>query len=311
MTPVNHKNRANELLSSLANYETDNGSFAGLRTASRRATLVKQIISSIRRIEYISAIQSRQIAPERTDPHSVLFDPIRGASALNRKGEVDEATWLTFIGTQFGKHKDDGWKLAANVMGSFGADTVWTASRYGHSRQQFFEMLKSQRNALSDPKRSGRYSNHRQYQSKAPESIARTFQSFYEWQFSEGGIRQLLHSTHKKHGQNPATTFDFLYKSLNVVSGFGRLGKFDLLTMLGKLHILPIEAGSTYLSGATGPLAGARLLFFNDRDNSTTARQLQPRVDLLDKYLGVGKQVIEDSLCNWQKSPDVYEYFRG
>jgi len=62
---------------------------------------------------------------------------------------------------------------------------------------------------------------------------------------------------------------------------------------------------------ATGPLAGAKLLFYKDRAHSVSAKALQAKVDALDDYLNVGKQVIEDSLCNWQKQPDKYEYFRG
>lgn len=31
----------------------------------------------------------------------------------------------------------------------------------------------------------------------------------------------------------------------------------------------------------------------------------------LDGVLGVGMQVMEDSLCNWQKSPTRFIHFRG
>jgi hypothetical protein len=31
----------------------------------------------------------------------------------------------------------------------------------------------------------------------------------------------------------------------------------------------------------------------------------------LDATLGVGMQVMEDSLCNWQKSPIRFKHFRG
>ncbi|WP_442869960.1 hypothetical protein [Bradyrhizobium sp. CCBAU 45389] len=48
-----------------------------------------------------------------------------------------------------------------------------------------------------------------------------------------------------------------------------------------------------------------------DGNQSVSARALQAKADALDDYLKVGKQVIEDSLCNWQKSPGTYEYFRG
>jgi alpha-glutamyl/putrescinyl thymine pyrophosphorylase-like protein len=306
-----HKGLADEIAASFAKYEKENGGLPGLKKSAWRETLIKQIISSLRRIAYVHAIRDREVSASRLDPHQAAFDPLKGASFLMRRGELDEAVWLTFVATHFGKHKDDGWKLAANVFGSFGARPIWTAKAYGRAPDGFLEMLTSHRDALSDMRRSGRYSNHRQYQSKAPEFIARTFRSFYDWQFSEGGFPQLIRGVHKARGQNPTEAFDVLYKSLGVASGFGRLGKFDFLTMLSKLHIAPIEAGSTYLVGATGPLAGARLLFFKDRDHAVSARALQARVDALDDYLKVGKQVIEDSLCNWQKRPDRYEYFRG
>ncbi|WP_347951956.1 hypothetical protein [Bradyrhizobium sp. SSUT77] len=306
-----HKSDTDDIAASLARYEQENGQLPGLKSPVWRDTLIKQIVSSLRRIAYVHAIRDRGVSTSRLDPHQAAFDPLKGASLLVRRGETDEAVWLTFVATHFGKHKDDGWKLAANVFGAFGAGPIWTTKAYGQAPGSFLAMLTSQRDALSDMKRSGRYSNHRQYQSKAPEVIDRTFRSFYDWQFSRGGFPQLIKAVHEAHGQNPTEAFDVLYKSLDAVSGFGRLGKFDFLTMLSKLHIAPIEAGSTYLVGATGPLAGAKLLFYKDRAHSVSAKAVQAKVDALDDYLNVGKQVIEDSLCNWQKQPDRYEYFRG
>ncbi|MFZ5716742.1 MAG: hypothetical protein ACOY3N_28285 [Bradyrhizobium sp.] len=306
-----HKSDTDRIAASLTKYEKENGRLPGLVNPAWRDTLVRQIISSLRRIAYVHLIRDRKVSAHRLDPHHASFDPLKGASLLMRRGEADEAVWLTFVATHFGKHKDDGWKLAANVFGSFGAGPIWTAQSYRRAPDEFLAMLVSQRDALSDMKRSGRYSNHRQYQSKAPEAIGRTFHSFCDWQFGRGGFPQLIRAIHETQGQNPTEVFDALYKSLKVVSGFGRLGRFDFLTMLSKLQIAPIEAGSTYLVGATGPLAGAKLLFCRDGDQSLSARALQTKADALDDYLKVGKQVIEDSLCNWQKSPGTYEYFRG
>ncbi len=81
--------------------------------------------------------------------------------------------------------------------------------------------------------------------------------------------------------------------------------------MLGKLGLAPVEPDSVYLIGATGPLAGARLLFFNNKAQSETATNMQLLVDKLDDYLRIGKQSLEDSLCNWQKSPTQFFQFRG
>lgn len=306
-----HRDRRQELLDSLSRYEAAHGALPGIVDPAWRETLVAQLMSSLRRIEFIRSLLTKEINERRLDPTSPLFDPLQGSLLLSRKGEVDEAVWLAFIGTHFGKHLKDGWKLPALVFGSFGQGPVWTAARYGADPQQFDNMLDANRARLSDSKQSGRFSNHRQYQSKKPEVIARVFRSFHAWQFENGGFDAKVRSIHQRIGQQPAQTFDTLYRSMQAVYGFGRLGNFDFLTMLGKLHLAPIEPGSVYLQGATGPLSGAKLLFHGNRAFRTGTKALGDRVDGLDPYLNVGKQVLEDSLCNWQKSPETYVYFKG
>jgi Alpha-glutamyl/putrescinyl thymine pyrophosphorylase clade 3 len=96
------------------------------------------------------------------------------------------------------------------------------------------------------------------------------------------------------------------------VVSFGRTARFDYLTMIGKLGLASIEPGFAYMGGATGPLRGARLLFFGSATaGGVTPRQLDAWLAELDAYLGVGMQVLEDSLCNWQKSPGRFLRFRG
>ncbi len=306
-----HADRTTDIAAALAAYEKDHGPLPGLAAASRRNTWIAQMISSLRRIEFIRVLSTQKIDPARLNPQHSLFDPLKGAALLGRKGLIDEAVWLTFIATHFGKHVTDGWKLASNVMGSFGHGPIWDLSTYVAQPAKFDAMLVSNSAALKDKDKSGRFSNHRQYQSKNPKTISEVFSSFHAWQFANGGFPAKVQAIHKTHGQNPADVFDQLYRSLKPVFGFGRLGNFDFLTMLAKLNLAPIEAGSTYLVGATGPLAGARLLFHNSTTHPASAASLGVRVDQLDDYLGVGKQVLEDSLCNWQKSPDQYRYFKG
>lgn len=306
-----HYNRRTQLDAAITAYEKANGKLAGLSTAARKETWLDQLISSLRRIEYMKLLTTAKIDPARDNPDNSLFDPIRAAARLGKLGRRDEAVWMAFFATHFGKHVVDGWKLAANVLGSFGAGPVWDVTTYGNGRAAFDQMLVQNQAALADANQSGRFSNHRQYQSKKPNIISAVFSTYYDWQFSAGGFAQLINSTHQRVGQNPTEVFDELYRSLNAVYGFGRLGKFDFLTMLSKLDLAPIEAGSAYIVGATGPLSGAKLLFYNSTSHPVSAGQLSPRVDALDDYLQTGKQVIEDSLCNWQKSPDKYVYFKG
>ena len=311
MTTGAHKDREPELAAGLSAYEAENGALPGISIAAWRSTLIAQMVSSLRRIEFIRIIGERNLSSARIDPHSSNFDPIRAAILKGKKGEIDEAVWLVFIATHFGKHEADGWKLAANVMGSFGAGPIWTAEAYGQSPDGFLHMLKSHEAQLQDMTQAGRYSNHRQYQSRKPASIARIFQSFYEWHHQCGTFRDLLQSIHAKCGQESTSAFDGFYASMKVVHGFGRLGSFDFLTMLGKTQLAPIEPGSVYFVGATGPLRGAKLLFHGDRDYSVKDNVMEAKVDELDDFLKTGKQVLEDSLCNWQKRPDQFTLFRG
>ena len=65
------------------------------------------------------------------------------------------------------------------------------------------------------------------------------------------------------------------------------------------------------MHGATGPLAGARLLFTGDEMASIGPADLDAWLIALDSDLDVGMQVLEDALCNWQKSPLEFVPFRG
>ena len=109
-------------------------------------------------------------------------------------------------------------------------------------------------------------------------------------------------------GGDPLGAFDRLYRSMAAsVLRFGRLARFDYLTMLSKLGLAQVEPGSTYMDGSTGPLRGARLLF----GGNYSAPSLDEWLAELDREFQVGMQVLEDALCNWQKSPTVLKSFRG
>ena len=96
--------------------------------------------------------------------------------------------------------------------------------------------------------------------------------------------------------------FDYLYKSMNDVTRFGRTARFDYLCMVWKLGLAPIEPGSTYMYGATGPIVGARLLFAGDKAAPIGPDELDTWLIKLDSDLKVGMQVLEDALCNCRRA---------
>jgi len=301
----------NELADALRAYQQAHGELVGLRPNGAEDTLIRQMIASLRRTEYIRFLDRRAHSPRRCDPHDEMFDPIIAAYTLRNEGRMDEAVWLVFLATQFGKHAVDGWKLCANILGSFGYGPIWTKEEYGARPLDFEDMLGANSARLATADIAGRYSNHRQYVSRRPDSISMTFREAYAWLFQFGSFSDHVSDVHRRRGQEPTGAFDELYNSMKAVHSYGRLGAFDFLTMIGKLELAPIFPGSTYLVGATGPLRGARLLFHGATDYPVTPRELQARFDQLDNFLNIGMQPLEDSVCNWQKTPQTFVHFRG
>jgi len=303
-------NRAAKLDASLIKFDSEIEKLLGIKSAIARDVLAEQMIESLRRIEFVYFVRDGKIDPRRADPSSNLFDPIRAAAFRIRKGEFDEAFWLVFLSTHFGKHARHGWELTRAVYGGLNGQ-MWTWNRVSQNVDAFRKWLSNNESVL---KAKYAFSNHRKYQSMSAYSDVGTgavIASYVQWIAPPRTHLEMIQVLHKSVGQDPRAVFDSLYRSMDSVMGFGRLGKFDFLTMLGKLGAAPIKPGSAYLVGSTGPLQGARLLFTNDSKAKINPSQLDTRLAKLDSYLDVGMQVLEDSLCNWQKSPNKFMSFRG
>ncbi len=310
MTPKDSRS-ASALAKTLSEFSKNTIALSGLSTPARLASLSRQILSSIRRIEYVRHLNSLKLSAHRSDPASPIFDPLKAAVLEGRAGRHDEAIWLVFLGTHFGKHSQDGWRLTRDIYGAFNTRAPWSWAEISREPDLFRKWARNSLGALLSDGVSRRFSNHRKYESRKPGAIADVLLSYVELVNSYGDHRGWVYAAHRSVGQNASETFDYLYRDMKSVKRFGRLGTFDFLTMVGKLELMPIYPGIAYLDGATGPLRGARLLFDNDPTSTTSPATLENLLRSLDETLNVGKQVLEDSLCNWQKSPDSYVYFRG
>lgn len=285
----------------------------GITRQAHRQALLEQLIESIHRIEYVSVIQRRSINPNRADPTSELFDPLKAAIYFQRQGNTEEAFWLVFLFVHFGKHKTAGWRLARDVYGRLENTPHWTWVAVSADPNGFRNWLAANQHVLKNDGIPRHFGNHRKYQSldaNSPTGTGAAVESYVTWVGSHGGhaalIANALHG-----GVSPREAFGRLYKSMNQVVSFGRMAKFDYLTMLGKLGLATIDADSAYLQGATGPVPGARLLFGGRKNAKLSRTELDELLLKLDSALHVGMQVLEDSLCNWQKSPGRFKAFRG
>lgn len=285
-------------------FHQDNMPLHGIVPPENMVAFVWQVIDSIQRVSYVHTVRARPISAARADPKSLLFDPIRAAVI---SGQTEEAFWLVFLATHCGRNLRTEWRLAAELYGATEA-TPWTWARVLNDPSAYIDWIENNFQMFT-----GKFGNHRKYESlkPGPKGTGAIFRSYIDWIASFGSHAAMVAQAQARANGSSRQVFRVLYQQMRTVLRFGRTGRFDYLTMLGKVGLADIEADSTYMNEATGPKRGAKLLFDGKIDSKTDARVLEERVAALEQHLGVGMQVMEDAMCNWQKSPNRYLPFRG
>ncbi len=305
---------ARQLDAGLRTFDRQKRPLPGIQAPANREVFVEQLVENIRRIRYISVISAQDL---RADPSSDLFDPLKAAALRKRQGQIDEAFWLVFLSVHFGKNRRTGWRLARDVYGSLGGAACWDWMRTSAYPKRFRAWLAAYQATLQGRDGIARhFGNNRKYESldaSSPKGTGAAVESYVRWVRPPRTHEMLIQEAQQQVGDDPRSTFDYLYRSIDAVTRFGRTAKFDYLTMVGKLGLAPIEPGSAYMQGTTGPLAGARLLFGGSETAALSHRDLNTWLVQLEAELAVGMQgmqVLEDALCNWRKSPEIFEPFR-
>jgi hypothetical protein len=277
----------------------------GITDKAARNTLAMQMVASLRRMDYTRLLKGRPIDVTRADPTSPMFDPERAALLQVKLGNLDEAIWLIFLATHIGKHGRFGWRRMRDIYSGLGQHN-WTWKSVSEHPGAFRKWMQANHEKIG-----GAFGNHRKYESLKPDARKGTvavIESFI--QSVNGSPARWFRDLVRKAGNDPHTIFDAAYRELKV-ERFGRLAKFDFLALLGRLDLVPMSPGSAYLDGATGPLRGGRLLIDGDLNSKRSPPDVDNVLKGLDRRLGVGMQVMEDSICNWQKSPTVFKHFKG
>jgi hypothetical protein len=304
--------RAEQIESNLCEFDASRRALLGIRDATRLETLIEQIIESLHRVKYPAVLLQRPLGARFADPDDELFDLLKAAIVNQRAGRLDEAFWLIFLFVHFGKHSRGGWRIAREVYGRLGEGGRWNWASVSSDPAAFRNWLRARQDHL---RRSGcGFGNHRKYQSMDADSRTGTGEviaSYVRWVSPPRTHEQLVATAIRAMAGDRRASFRALYESMRPVIGFGRTARFDYLTMLGKTGLAPIEPDSAYLTEATGPVPGARLLFLDSREANASPKELESWLNDLDASVGVGMQVWEDALCNWQKSPDEFRAFRG
>ena len=305
---------AQKLEARLYSFDQKKRPLLGIQTAANREALLEQLLESIHRVKYVSVISTRKLSDLRADPSSDLFDPLKAAVLRQRQGLIDEAFWFVFLFVHFGKHRRAGWRLARDVYGCLGGAAPWDWARTSAGPQRFRQWLALHQTTLQGNDIPRHFGNHRKYQSLdaySPTGTGAVVESYVNWVAPPRTHQELMQEAQKQVGGDPRKAFHYLYRSMDEVMSFGRLARFDYLTMVAKLGLAPIEAGSTYMQGATGPVSGARLLFGGNTEAPLSPSNLDAWLVQLEAHLNIGMQVLEDALCNWEKSPAEFKPFRG
>lgn len=309
MVPIRIKDQQkfDEICNLLDNFP--HAQLVGLTSPERKSVLVAQLVDSIRRIEYVNVTSIRARSANLYTPYSASFQPLAGAAALDKAGRTDEAYWLVYLATHFGKHKIDGWNLTEDFYGRFGQGGVWDWASASQDPMAIADWLDANYPHVTSAGRSRRFGNHRKFETlmPGPKGTGHAVATYIQWIAAHGSHQALIRDAQARVGQNPKDVFACLYDDLDQVAKLGRLGKFDLLCNLSNLLIAPILPDKAYIAQSTGPRAGARLLF----GNALSVAQLETVCAEFAEHLDVSPQAIEDALCNWQKSPANYIYFRG
>lgn len=299
------------LLTGLVKYEASHGPLRGIADPDARDAFAGQIIDSEQRVRYFQLLQLRSLDPTSADPTYPSFDPLRAAILNRNAGDYDEALWMVFLFVHFGKHRRAGWRYARDVYGKLGQGGRWSWRETAADPLSFRYWLDQNQDALKaepGPRGFGNHRKHERLDAWSDNGTGAAVQSYVEWVLAAGGDHAERFS--EIAGMTPQDGFDHLYESLADVRRFGRVAKFDYLMTIRKLALLDIAPPHSYVVGSTGPLQGGRLLFHADIGQGN-AREIQAKLSELGKEIGISADVLEDAVCNWQKSPTAYARFSG
>ncbi len=305
---------AQRLDTGLAIFDQEKQPLIGIHDPVTRKVFIEQILESIRRVKYVSVIQIRNLSERNTDPNDEMFDPVKAAVVHHRRGDIDEAFWMVFLFVHFGKNLKGEYRYIRDIYGSLGGSNRWDWVRTSADPMAFRKWLDDHQAQLKISGVPGGFGNHRKYQSLdaySPRGTGAAVETYVNWVGPTRQHKELFDQANIKAEGDPKKAFHLLYQSMDLIAQFGRIARFDYLAMIGKLGLAYLEPDSPYLQNSNGPLKGAKLLFGGEKTAAFKIRDMDRWLVELGAQLGVGMQVLEDSICNWQKSPAALIRFRG
>ena len=280
----------------LTQYESTHGALPGIARRVNRASFVEHLVECGIVADSMRSLSASHVDGACSDPGADSFNPLCGAVARNRRGDIEEACWLVFLAVAFGESADHGWHMATSAYRRADEAGMWDWDAVSSDTPAFRQWLGRNRYRFAGVS----FGNHRKRESLSDRNgFGETVETYVWWVREQGMHADWIDSV--RHRKDP---FDALYRSMQGIRRFGRLARFDFLCCLESLAIIDFAPKRAYLQGATGPLVGARRLYGCPKGSwGGRPLVLDERLIELEGYLNVGFDVLEDALCEWQKQP--------
>jgi hypothetical protein len=261
-------------------------------------TLARQTSDSIRRIEIYRSYRERAIHAVNKGldfNHTSIPFVLDQRNDLNRNNRL----WILYLATYFGKSNQSGWQLF-NRATFDRKKSIMLFQDIQKDLDKYFRYL-----ASFNFFEGCSYSNHRKFTAKRLTGEKGVFESM---EYFVKNINQ--------YSFEHRIDFHSIYKAAQKIPNFGRLAVFDFASSLVKCGFDVAEPESMYGENSTGPLNAIGLLLRLTNGDSSQKAKLQLCSDLMEWFqknsnIFMVGQVLEDAVCNWQKNPSTYIWYKG
>lgn len=262
-------------------------------------TLALQTNDSIKRIEIYQLYKERALkAEEQSSSYFHTFVPFVLCQRPSLSSE--DKAWFLYLATYFGKSAKSKWELFKRAAFDLDNNLI-SVSTVLRDREKYYRHLHH-----IDFFRNATFSNHRKYTVKKLEGY-------------NGFIKSANHFLDNLLMFVPPNdiSFDEMYRLSLEIPNFGRMAAFDFTASFCKCDLNVEEPKSMYLINSTGPLAGlGDFLALSGKKIFSKEEKVKLGNNLLNWFLSnshiyMVAQVLEDAICNWQKSPRKYVRYFG
>ena len=260
--------------------------------------LANQTSDSIRRIEIYEAYNKRaiQAVKEKQD-----FCHTSNPFVLAQRSDLslNNRLWIIYVATYFGKSNKSKWTLFERATFNK-KKSILLFDEIKLDLNKYFKYLSS-----FDFFENCNYSNHRKFTAK---NLLKKNGVFESMEYFTNNI--------DKYSSVEKMDFHTMYKLSQKIPNFGRLAGFDFSSSLVKCSFNIEEPKSMYAEHSTGPLDAIGLILKLTNNSASATSRKKLCTDLMQWFLDnsdifmIG-QVLEDSICNWQKNTVNYIKYSG